>query len=99
MGDKVKIYLSELNGVEDVENTEISLTADLIELSPPVGGYDDVDAWIRGLVTSSSTDHHAGWHDIISGQTVEISERKQMRIKGTLQNAGILVNRGILVID
>lgn len=65
----------------------------------PDGTYyiKQTSSWVQP--EDSGTDHHAGWHKIIPGQVVQVSERKQMRINGTLQNAGILVINGILVID
>ena len=49
--------------------------------------------------SATGEDHHSGWDNIISGQTVTVSSRKQMRVSGDLQNSGILINNGIVVVD
>ena len=98
MGDKVRVAVLEANGTELDYETEYDLNAELVELDPPVGGYDDVDQWIRAQ-SGGSTDHHAGWHEIIAGQTVEIVDRKQMRISGPITITGTVIINGILVLD
>ena len=49
--------------------------------------------------SSTGDDFHSGWFDVITGQTVTIAERKQMRVSGYLQNCGTIINNGILVVD
>lgn len=63
--------------------------------NPLTGQLDLVDK----LSSSSSTDHHAGWGEILSGETVTIASRKQMRVNGTFSNSGTLINNGTLVLD
>lgn len=50
MGDKVKVSILEVNGVEETEGPcERALTADIVELTPALDGHEDVDAYLRSL--------------------------------------------------
>jgi hypothetical protein len=46
---------------------------------------------------ASGTDHHSGWYDIQTGQSVTIAERKQMTTWGTLILDGTLIIDGQLI--
>lgn len=53
MGDKIKVSVLEVNGVEENEGPcERSLTADIVEVNPAINGNDDVDAVLRDLAAN-----------------------------------------------
>lgn len=100
----VKVLIIEKDGTQFFGAEEHLLIADDIPFYPGSSGMLSnrvKDAIIEAFNSGggSSEDHHSGWYKIITGQTVEVEERKQMRIKGTLENSGTIVNNGILVID
>ncbi len=52
-----------------------------------------------GQSTGSGTDHHSGWREILSGETVTIAARKQMVVFIELINDGTLEVEGDLIIE
>lgn len=54
MGDKVKVSVLEVNGVEENEGPcERSLTADIVEVTPAINGNDDVQAVLEDLAANT----------------------------------------------
>ena len=59
----------------------------------------DLGPYIESFLTETGTDHHSGWDEIISGQEVEITSRKQMVIFDELKLDGELRIEGKLVVE
>lgn len=49
--------------------------------------------------TGSTTDHHCGWENILSSETVTIAARKQMVVYGEFILDGILNIDGSLILE
>lgn len=49
MGDKVKVIIGEINGTELTVPTEKILDASIVELDPPINGFDELQAFIATL--------------------------------------------------
>ena len=90
MGDKIKIFPAEINGINQAdEDCELKLTADIIELDPvitnPTGGsdFEDVDAYLRYLASLGTITPVQEWTRYPTGSEISTSSNNWINIFDT----------------